>query len=460
MNKVYKTLLKNIPKYKEFLTVKELDKNSQLLAEQYPDHVEISCLGYSRRNKPVYCLKIGSGHENALLYGCPHPNEPIGAMMLEYFSTALAESSELREKLDYTFYIIKSIDPDGTYLNEGWFKGPFTLLNYASNFYRPESAAQADWTFPIRYKSLDFNDPIPETKILMALIDKYKPKFIYPLHNAGFGGAYWYMTHNMKDIFDQLYKSCDDVGISINKGEAEMPFVTEYAPGIYKSVGAKQMYDFYEKISNEDPKNLIPAGTSSSEYAEEFYEPVSVITELPYFYDERASDTHEIDDLRIDKAFESFDYQEKTVQFMVSNLQGIEACINQSNPFLNSVKMYLSVPKRNEMARTMMNENEEYQKKATVAETFDHLIMSRFYIGILALGSLYRLSDYELEHNNNLELYEINKLKTANMEAHTRLIEVANELESALDYSFLPIKDLIKIQLETGIIILNHIKES
>ena len=38
----------------------------------------------------------------------PHPNEPIGAMMLEYFTRELAENKELREKLDYTWYIVKS----------------------------------------------------------------------------------------------------------------------------------------------------------------------------------------------------------------------------------------------------------------------------------------------------------------------------------------------------------------
>ncbi len=33
------------------------------------------------------------------MFGCPHPNEPMGAMLLEYFSRALAEDEDLRKAL-------------------------------------------------------------------------------------------------------------------------------------------------------------------------------------------------------------------------------------------------------------------------------------------------------------------------------------------------------------------------
>ena len=72
---------------------------------------------------------------------------------------------------------------------KGGFKGPYTPLNYALNFYRPAGFQQVEWTFPIKYKTLDNNDPIPETKALMKIIEEEKPIFIYSLHNAGFGGV-------------------------------------------------------------------------------------------------------------------------------------------------------------------------------------------------------------------------------------------------------------------------------
>ena len=153
MKKIFEEVINNIPDYKVFLTVDEMDASSKKLAEEFPDTVELFEMGRTRDNHPLYCLKIGNGSNNGLMFGCPHPNEPIGAMMLEYFTRELAQNKELREELDYTWYIVKSWDADGTRLNENWFKGPFTLYNYARNFFRPAGHQQVDWTFPIDYKN-------------------------------------------------------------------------------------------------------------------------------------------------------------------------------------------------------------------------------------------------------------------------------------------------------------------
>ena len=70
-----------VPAYDTFLTVDEMDASTLQLAKDYPDVVTVTEVGRSRWNHPIYCLKIGSGSQNALMYGTPHPNEPIGAMM-------------------------------------------------------------------------------------------------------------------------------------------------------------------------------------------------------------------------------------------------------------------------------------------------------------------------------------------------------------------------------------------
>jgi len=148
-------------------------------------------------------LRIGNGQKPALLFGFPHPNEPIGSMTLEYLSWRLTEDESL-DKLDFTWYIVKCIDPDGTRLNEGWFKGPFTPLNYALNYYRPPGYQQIEWTFPINYKTLVWDKPIPETRALMRIIDNTKPRFMYSLHNSGFGGVYFYVSSQCKPLYLKL----------------------------------------------------------------------------------------------------------------------------------------------------------------------------------------------------------------------------------------------------------------
>ena len=105
-------LVDKVPEYKEFLTVNELDASATILAEDF-DKVEKIKIGESREGRPISYLKIGDGPKNALLFAFPHPNEPIGSMTVEYFSSVLAENPDIVDELGYTWYLIKTIDPDG-----------------------------------------------------------------------------------------------------------------------------------------------------------------------------------------------------------------------------------------------------------------------------------------------------------------------------------------------------------
>jgi hypothetical protein len=196
----------DVPEYQVFFTVDELYNNTRILARKYPEIVEILPLGKSQAGDQIEAIKIGNGPKNALIFAMPHPNEPIGSMMVDYFSERLAEDAVLLNSLDFTWYLIKCVDPDGMRLNENWFKGPFTITNYAQHFYRPPSHQQVEWTFPINYKGINFNSPLPETQALMVLIEIIKPDLIYSLHKAGFGGVYFYISdgQNQTLILRQL----------------------------------------------------------------------------------------------------------------------------------------------------------------------------------------------------------------------------------------------------------------
>ncbi len=464
MKDIFKKIIDNIPDYKEFKTINELDRSSYSLAYKYPDIVKLSIPGYSRNKHPIIHLMIGHGEKHALLYGSPHPNEPIGTLMLDYLAECLASDDEFRNSLNYTFHIIKSVDPDGTILNEGWFKKELNITNYARNFYRPEANAQVDWTFPIQYKDLDFNEPIPEAEVLMEIIDMFKPMFIYPLHNAGFGGTYWYLSKPVEEKYEALYKCSEAANIPVHKGEPEMPFIKKYYPGIFKMVGTKQIYDHMEKYMPKDqsPADNINHGTCSLEYAQNTYEPFSLMTELPYFLDDRVGDSTQTEFTRKSNLLEGYNYQSETLTFIQQNLELFEDLIDKDdNPFYNPIFMYTNNLKNNEMNKVMLEQNDEYNAYATVAEAFDTLIKSKFYMGILAIGILYRASLYEMDkikYVKNNPRYD--RLEVANKEAFKRLNAIARELESELDYRVVPIKDSIRVQLETGLIFLDYLNES
>jgi len=224
MEKMIWRILREIPDYREFMTVDELNNSTEKLVAKHANVASIFKIGESRNGEPIKCLKIGSGEVNALLFAFPHPNEPIGSMTLEYLSWKLATDEEFREKMNTTWYIIKCIDPFGARLNEGWFKGEWTPKKYALNYYRPPGYKQVEWSFPIEYKTLKFNKPVPETKALMKLIDEVKPDFMASLHNAGFCGAYFYLSDPIPEIYGKLHEVAERFNLPIHLGEPEVPY--------------------------------------------------------------------------------------------------------------------------------------------------------------------------------------------------------------------------------------------
>lgn len=462
MKRLFEDVINRIPDYKVFLTVDEMDENSKKLAEEYPDVVKLFEIGRTRNNHPLYCLKIGNGSNNALMFGCPHPNEPIGAMLLEYFSRELAENKELREELDYTWYIVKSWDADGTKLNENWFKGPFTLYNYARNFFRPAGHQQVDWTFPIDYKNLHFHNPIPETRAMMKLIDDIRPKFIYSLHNAGFGGVYWYITWETPEVYEAMKNAAKKQGVPLNLGEPEAPYCVAFAPAIYQSLGIRQDYDYLEQYGVKNPEEQIKCGTCSADYAYELCNSFTLLTELPYFYDKRINDMSESDMSRKDAVLESLEFSEEADEFIRSTLNSTIEYMNDKNPFKLALEAFTNNKESNEATRKMISENPDYNRAATVAEKFDNLLVAKFY-KMLSYGLLVRANEFELENmrkNNEDNPEKKAKLEEAFNKSLSRLKELSDYLEKEIDYEVIPIKKLISIQLECGLLMADYLKNN
>lgn len=458
---MYRQIIDEVPDYKRFLTVREMDESTARLAKKYPGSVEVFEAGKSKKGHPIYCLKIGKGSRNALAFGCPHPNEPIGAMMLEYLSECLASNRKLCEELDYTWYIIKCSDPDGVMLNEGWFGGPFTLYNYARNYYRPAGHLQVEWTFPIKHKKLDFNSPIPETKAIMRIIEDTKPAFMYSLHNAGFGGAYWYMSKEMPEVYERLAETAKKQGVPLNLGEPESPYTREFGPAIYETLDTATEYDHMEKYTEEDLSQVFKTGTSCDGYARTICSPFTLLSEVPYFYDPRIDDTSLSQVSRRECLLKSIRYDDELRSIISGNLEGIKGYISEDNLFSITLSDYTDNSSVGRAVRIKMAETrEEYQRKAKVSEEFGSIYCTRFY-NLLALGLLVRASEFELEKLKGSGKKDPDRtaaLSKAHAEAEEILRKTSNELEEELNYSAIPIQKLVRIQLESGLIVASNLK--
>lgn len=453
MNALLWNLLDTIPDYQEFLTLEELDESSRQLARDYPEAVELFEIGASSQGRPLLCLKIGQGSKNALFFGCPHPNEPIGTMLLEHLSQALAESADLRQDLDYTFYIVKAWDADGLVRNEGWLKGPYTIRQYSRYFFRPAGRVQVDWTFPINYKEIHFHDTLPETKALMDLIDRIQPTFNYALHNAGFGGVYWYVSEDVPEVYPSLREAAERQGIPLHLGEPESASLKVLGPAVLLAEGIEVEYDFLEKLGAKDIPSIITCGTSSDSYSRKNYGTFTFLTELPYFYDARIADPTPVETSRSQAILEKLDWTEKSNAKVAAILARTQAHMAADNPYLMAVEDFTKGLEI-ESARKMAREDPDYRRPATVAEYFDSTTINKFY-RLLAYGMLIRAHEHELEKDP--DAVKAGLLTEGMQEAENLHEELAEELEKELDYQVIPIRKLVNIQLECGLKMLRHI---
>lgn len=450
----FSKLIENIPDYKEFLTVDEMDANTLRLAEEYPDKVKVFQAGQSRKGRPIYCMKIGSGSKNAFMFGCPHPNEPMGAMMLEYFTRAIAEDDALREDLDYTWYIIKSIDVDGTQLNEKWFKGPFTLTNYARNYFRPAGYEQAEWTFPFSYKKYSFDKPIPETQVLMKIIDEVKPAFMYSLHNSGFGGTYWYLTQEIPAIWDQLYAASKKQNIPLHLGEPEVNYITPYAPAIFPFISQKDTYDYYEKFSGMAPETMMSAGDSSNGYAAK-YDTTTLVTELPYFFEERIQSDKLMDFTRREAALKRCEFYHENYGAVGSYYNQVKHLISPDNPFAKMVELSLKHGAGSyEAEKAFIESSEDYAGQCKESEAFDNLELPKFF-GLFMWTLAIRSCEHELEKDHTPEEKEL--LAKIHEQCEAEFAKAAEMAERDIHYQVTPIKKLVSIQLESGMIVADYL---
>ncbi|MDR1704441.1 MAG: hypothetical protein LBS19_07110 [Clostridiales bacterium] len=451
------SILSNIPDYEAFLTVDELNGALIRLGREYPDRVAVFEAGRSRKDRPIMCAKLGNGPKTALLYGCPHPNEPIGAMMCHYMARALAEDKAYLESLGFTLYIIPVSDVDGTVLNEGWFKGPFTIYNYARNYFRPDGEQQVEWTFPMKYKRYEFNAPIPETQALMRLIDEIKPDFIYSLHNGGFGGAYWYVGNaGGDDLYKAFHKAAERGKVPLDLGEPEMPFAESLAPAVYKMPYAADMYDFYEKFGGKDPLDMMSAGECSASYAGPGT--AMLVTELPYFYDPRVDSVKTLDYPRREAALGKLRLIQNRMAFIKRHYEQLKTYISPDNPFAGMIASSVRLAEgSDESQRVFIMDNPDFDKPCKESEAFSNDQMTRFY-NLLGGGLLLRSAEFELERFDGAEAPEA-LLNIAN-EAKEILKSEAAALEADLDYSVIPIKSLVGIQLECGLSLMEYIRDN
>jgi hypothetical protein len=274
-------LLRGVPQFEKFCSVQDLRTLVESLRVG-SSGLQVEVAGMSAMGRPIHHVQCGTGTTKALLVGFPHANEPIGGLTVFSLLNLLREGALAEAGVEW--HVVPCIDPDGAVLNEGWSQSAFTLRDYLRHFHRQELRDQVECSFPIHYKKLSFDQPVPEAQILMRLLQGIRPDFYYPLHNSTGTGAAWCAL--TRDIGEPAYRAIRQLlghhGIAL---QAASPFgasLATFGEGMSELFDTAKYYDYLEGTT-PSPQEVLQMGACSWEYLAQIHpQALSFVTELPY----------------------------------------------------------------------------------------------------------------------------------------------------------------------------------
>ncbi|MBP7110461.1 MAG: peptidase M14 [Firmicutes bacterium] len=444
--------LGKVPYFREFYGVDELYGHAERVTKANPSLCKLDYVGKSKAGEPIPMVSVGDGEQSVLLFASPHPNEPIGAMMAYFLLDELIKDEELRA--GRTWHIIPCIDPDGTRLNEGWFKGPFTIKDYAKHFYRPRGDDQAEWSFPIEYKTFKFDKPIPETKALMEAIVKTKPAVMYSLHNAGFGGAYYYISYPLDKAYETFHRLPKERNLPLSLGEPEVPYCVQFAPAIYKTNLVTDAYDYYEKYGKGDPAQYMFGGASSRDFADTVSKPFTLVTEVPYFMSAKIGDLSKVGRTRRDVILDGVERSRRMLSFAQAVIDETIDHVQEGAVLRDAAARFVkTLAKGLDSEEKWAKESPGMLEEATVAQETDALYVNVFYKMLIV--SMYRRAlGMQVEKGAPASVVDAKAKLDAALDAW------AEEIENALDYKVVPIRDLVQVQYGALLAVLDALGSS
>ena len=122
---------------------------------------QLSVIGYSTQNRPIYKYVIGTGKNRMLIWSQMHGNETTTTKAVFDFLNLLQSDTEVASKYldNFTFCILPMVNPDGAKL------------------YTRENAAKVDLN-----RDADLLTQ-PESKALRMAFDTFKPDYCYNMHD-------------------------------------------------------------------------------------------------------------------------------------------------------------------------------------------------------------------------------------------------------------------------------------
>ncbi|TCL87677.1 zinc carboxypeptidase [Curtobacterium sp. PhB142] len=359
-------LAAEVPDHDGFPLVDDLHARFDALAASHPDQVTVTRIGTSRLGEPLHSYRIGTGAHAAVVVGGVHPNEPIGSWTALHLAQTVLTDDDAHA-LDVTWHIVPTIDPDGMRLNEAWFHDPHDRVFYSRHFYRPAPDSQVEWTFPNSHKSVYFDQVLPETLAFMRLIDDTEPDLLVSLHNGEMGGVYYYLSEDLPDVVDTLHAVPAALGLPLDTGEPESPFLRELAPAVFAMDGIETAYDYLEGLGVDPGEHI--HGASSAAWAMR-HGALCMVAELPYWSHPDADDQTPTDESYADLLRRCSAELGASGEELQQLLDEASPMLSIESPFLEASRAFVPMLVGTADTDRRRADREPADRRATVAERF------------------------------------------------------------------------------------------
>src|SRR5699024_2311455 len=183
---------------------------------------------------------------------------------------------------------------------------------------------------------------------------------------------------------------------------------------------------------------------------------------LTFFFDPRIQDMNDGDMPRKDAVLKSITIRDNDYETIENIFSRVRPYISDNNPFAKMVNQYLqSKDEDHEAKRKWAQNNPEFNELAKISEIFDNTSITKFYNG-LSLSLTVRACEFELQRFEQEEFKDretISRLTDIQKEGAQILKKYCEDLENELNYSIIPIQKLVQIQIESGLLVANHINK-
>lgn len=444
----YDDIVGGVPAYEGYLSVDELEASTDRFIDAHPE-VEVWHAGASRAGQDIRCLELGSGPLRAALVGAPHPEEPIGTLVLEYLLPLLAET-DLAERLGFRFSVVKVCDPDGMRLNGAWFDDPGDLAGFLLRQYRPPFVEQFEWTFPFDYKRYAFAKPLPEARAVMEVVGRAPLDLYVNLHNAHCSGAYFYVSHDDATLNGELAAVLVAAGLPPHRGEPEMPYLNAFGDAVFEAFDLADDYEYFARYGVE-PAAALQGGTSSDAYAESVWDCLTLVAEVPLFTSARAADLSPGGVTRGEAVRRGIEMERGYVEWLRARYLEVASHLTGESPWQRALHAYLMGSKDDLRAETEMVAREPYfADEATVAQLFSSVYLRELDV-LSHVGHLASMAAAESQQND--------ALATVRAAAEDKVRTRAPRLAAAGAIEPVPVRTLVQAQLAALLCALDAVRE-